>query len=468
MALVTNQTTIPAGTACPSAGIQDFVGYGTGTNCFEGAGPTGSLSNTTAAIRAAAGCVDTDSNNTDFAIGAPTPRNSASPISPCSGISIDNVELAEGQAGTTAMSFTVSLTDPAGPGGVTFDIATADDSATAGSDYIGASLTGQSIPEGSSSYALDVTVNGDTDVEFGEQFTVNLTNVAGAPVMDAQGIGTITNDDCGEPFTPIPSIQGSGSDAALTGLRATQGVVIGDFEGAGAAGGFFIQDSIGDGDPTTSDGIFVFTGSANTASVGDLVRVEGFARERFGQTAFNGANDNNAAVSPLNVVLCGTGTVATTDVQMPFASSTGPERFEGMKVRFPQSLVIAEYFNYGRFGEMVLALPLDGETRPFTGTAIDEPGAAANARTLANSLRRITLDDNQSAQNPPVLRHPNGLPFSLANKFRGGDHVANAVGVLGFDFNLYRIFPTAPLTTPRRTSARRHQSRSAARSRSPR
>ncbi len=113
-----------------------------------------------------------------------------------------------------------------------------------------------------------------------------------------------------------------------------------------------------------------------------------------------------------------------------------------MKVRFPQSLVIAEYFNYGRFGEMVLALPLDGETRPFTGTAIDEPGAAANARTLANSLRRITLDDNQSAQNPPVLRHPNGLPFSLANKFRGGDHVANAVGVLGFDFNLYRIFPT--------------------------
>ena len=115
-----------------------------------------------------------------------------------------------------------------------------------------------------------------------------------------------------------------------------------------------------------------------------------------------------------------------------------------MLVRFPQSLVIAEYFNYGRFGEMVLALPLDGETRPFTGTAIDEPGAAANARTLANSLRRITLDDNQSAQNPPVLRHPNGQDFSLTNTFRGGDHVQNTVGVLGFDFSLYRIFPTGP------------------------
>ena len=81
---------------------------------------------------------------------------------------------------------------------------------------------------------------------------------------------------------------------------------------------------------------------------------------------------------------------------------TIPERYEGMLVRFPQALVIAEYFNYDRFGEIVLALPLDGETRPFTGTAIDEPGAAANARTLANSLRRITLDDAQSAQNPAV------------------------------------------------------------------
>jgi len=115
-----------------------------------------------------------------------------------------------------------------------------------------------------------------------------------------------------------------------------------------------------------------------------------------------------------------------------------------MLVRLPQALVISEYFNYDRFGEIVLALPLDGETRAFTGTAIDEPGAPANARTLANSLRRITLDDANSAQNPAVLRHPNGLPFSLTNRFRGGDTVQNTIGVLGFDFSLYRIFPTGP------------------------
>ena len=95
-----------------------------------------------------------------------------------------------------------------------------------------------------------------------------------------------------------------------------------------------------------------------------------------------------------------------------------------MLVRFPQSLVIAEYFNYDRFGEIVLAQPLAGEPRPFTGTAIDAPGAAANARTRRTACSRITLDDDQSAQNPPFLRHPNGDPFTLANRFRGGDTVA--------------------------------------------
>ena len=45
---------------------------------------------------------------------------------------------------------------------MTFDIATADGTATAPSDYIAQSLTSQTIPAGSSTYTFDVTVNGDT------------------------------------------------------------------------------------------------------------------------------------------------------------------------------------------------------------------------------------------------------------------------------------------------------------------
>jgi uncharacterized protein len=257
-------------------------------------------------------------------------------------------------------------------------------------------------------------------------------------------VGFTAFDACAATYTPIYSIQGSGLSAAITGNVTTMGVVVGDFEGTASASGFYLQDLTGDGDPTTSDGIFVYTGSSNLVSVGQVVRVTGYARERFTQTTLNGSNSNTAVVPAANIVQCGNGSVAPVDVTLPVTSIDDFERYEGMLVRFPQDLVIAEYFNYDRFGEMVLALPLAGETRPFTGTAIDEPGATANARTLANSLHRITLDDAQSAQNPATLRHPNGLPFTLDNRFRGGDLVTNAVGVLGYDFSLYRIIPTGP------------------------
>lgn len=257
-------------------------------------------------------------------------------------------------------------------------------------------------------------------------------------------VGFTAFDVCATSFTPIYVIQGSGLSTPIPGTVTTQGVVVGDFEGSAGQQGFYMQDVSGDGDATTSDGLFVFTGSANTVSAGQVVRVTGFARERFNQTTLNGSNSNSSPVPAANIVSCGTGSVTATDVTMPFADADYPERFEGMLVRFPQALVISEYFNYDRFGEMVIALPLDGETRPFTGTAIDEPGAPALARALANSLRRITLDDGLGTQNPSTLRHPNGSAFALNNLFRGGDTVQNTVGVLGYDFGLYRIQPTGP------------------------
>ncbi|MBI5946067.1 MAG: ExeM/NucH family extracellular endonuclease [Chloroflexi bacterium] len=257
-------------------------------------------------------------------------------------------------------------------------------------------------------------------------------------------VGFTAFDVCAAPFTPIYTIQGSGLVTPIPGVVTTKGVVVGDFEGSSGQQGFYLQDLSGDGDAATSDGIFVYTGSSNLVSAGQVVRVTGYARERFNQTTINGSNSNSSAVPTANIVNCGSGSVAATDVTMPFANADGPERFEGMLVNFPQALVISEYFNYDRFGEMVIALPLDGETRPFTGTAIDAPGAPALDRAYQNSLRRITLDDGLGTQNPGILRHPNGSPFSLTNLFRGGDTVQNTVGVLGYDFGLYRIQPTGP------------------------
>lgn len=110
-------------------------------------------------------------------------------------LSINDVSLNEGDSGTTAFTFTVSLNAPAGPGGVSFDIATADGTATAGSDYTAQNLSGQIIAAGSSSATFTVQVNGDTQNEPNKAFFVNVSNVTGATVTDAQGLGTIVNDD---------------------------------------------------------------------------------------------------------------------------------------------------------------------------------------------------------------------------------------------------------------------------------
>ncbi|WP_336246688.1 lamin tail domain-containing protein [Streptomyces cupreus] len=78
VALVTSTTALTCATGCATqAGVRDFVGYGSSAGSYESA-PTGTLSNTTAALRAGGGATDTDDNSADFTVTAPTPRNSSS------------------------------------------------------------------------------------------------------------------------------------------------------------------------------------------------------------------------------------------------------------------------------------------------------------------------------------------------------------------------------------------------------
>jgi uncharacterized protein len=75
VALVSATTALSG--SCPVGGgsVVDFVGFGSTANCFEGSGPTPTLSNTTAALRLDDGAQDTDDNAADFVVGDPTPRN---------------------------------------------------------------------------------------------------------------------------------------------------------------------------------------------------------------------------------------------------------------------------------------------------------------------------------------------------------------------------------------------------------
>ena len=178
-------------------------------------------------------------------------------------IAINDVTLAEGNAGTTTFAFTVSLNTPAGPGGVSFDITTQDNTATtANNDYVASSLTGQVIAEGLTMYTFNVTVNGDLTVEDNEAFFVNLTNVVGAGVADAQGTGTINNDDAAT-LTLTGSIaqnEGNAGSVAYTYTATLSSAVQGGFQVA------YTTDNVNaltaDNDYADNDGALVFTGTA--------------------------------------------------------------------------------------------------------------------------------------------------------------------------------------------------------------
>jgi predicted extracellular nuclease len=269
-------------------------------------------------------------------------------------------------------------------------------------------------------------------------YWVRVTNTAGSADSNTATV-TIAAPACTGPVTAIGVAQGSGDATPIVGQTVTvRGVVVGDYEGASPAlGGFYLQDA-GDNDPATSDGIFVFDRGFN-ASVADgqLVEVTGKVSDFQGQTEM----DTLGAVT-----VCGAGgDITPTDVALPMASPNGFERYEGMLVRFHQTLSVTEHFQLGRFGEVTVSS--GGRLRQ--PTTIAAPGAPASALQAANDLNQIKIDDELQNQNPDPIRFGrDGQPLSASNTLRGGDTVTDAVGVMTYGWagnsaspNAWRLRP---------------------------
>ena len=444
VALVNNSTTL-AGT-CPT-GLVDFVGFGA-ANCSE-TSPTAALTNTTAALRNSNGAQDTDNNSADFTVGAPNPRNTPPPDA---APAVASTLPADG-ASSVALDSNVQITFTEGVN-------------VSGSWFtLSCSLSGThaaTVSGGPTTFTLDP----DTNFVDGDNCTLT---VLAAQVTDQDNndppdnmtvnftASYSTGDACLAPYTSIYDIQGNGLTAAITGNVTTQGVVVGDNEGAAPAlRGFYLQDLSGDDEPTTSDGIFVFNGNNNNVNLGDVVRVSGKAEEFQGQTQIS---------SVTSIVNCGAGSVDPTDVTLPFASADSAEQYEGMLVRLPQTLYVTEHYLLGRFGEVLLSS--GGRLKQPTNVAL--PGAPALALQAANDLNQIIVDDASQAQNPdPIVFGRNGMPLSASNTLRGGDTATGIVGIMTYTWagnsaspNAYRVRPVNALSgtinfveaNPRPTSA---------------
>jgi chitinase len=107
---------------------------------------------------------------------------------------VADVSVTEGNAGTKAMTFTVS-TPVAAAGPITYTLASSNGNATAGSDYTAVTYPAQTLAAGMLGKTHTVTIAGDGTVEPNERLVMSLTGVSGATVYDGQAIGTILNDD---------------------------------------------------------------------------------------------------------------------------------------------------------------------------------------------------------------------------------------------------------------------------------
>jgi predicted extracellular nuclease len=438
-------TTTALSGSCPTdASVVDFIGYGAAATCAEGT-HSNDLSNATAAIRNDGGCADTDDNATDFTIATPTPRNSSTSPNPCAGtsgalLSITDVEVTEGNAGTSDAAFTVTLSE-ALPNDVTFDLATADDTATAGSDYSAVSVAGATIPAGETTYKFHVAIDGDTTPEPDETFSVNLSNVVGEGVAttSAQATGTIVNDDA----VHIYDIQGNGAHSPyLDSVTTTTGEVT-----ALGNGGFFMQDANGDGDPDTSDAVFVFTNDQNPEGlvVGSTATVTGKIVEFFGLTEFTNS-------PPLLIkVVAGTPTIQpivldatrpSTDPAAPYCDGAFTDAdtvavrnwrcLQSMRVTLPDGVVSAPNFNSASQPLSEFYAYVAGQKRPYRGPGLPFGTVVANP---------------PPGYDPPIW---DAVPYVFGVDtgkllepvaMSGGMHFA-ADGIMGFDFGIGILWPT--------------------------
>jgi len=226
----------------------------------------------------------------------------------------------------------------------------------------------------------------------------------------------------------IGAVQGRADASPRVGdIVVVEGTVTGEF-GAGLGGGF-VQDG-GDGDPATSDALFVETLNRDARAL-DRVRIRGRVAERDA-----GKQQTLTTLEPLQIEVLGHAQApAATLIDAAPVQTQDWEKYEGMRLRIAAPLTLNGSHNLSRYGELVAGF--DG--RLYTPTEIAMPGDEADATAADNARRTLLLDDGSAAKDPKQ-------PWYLADpQPRTGSLIEDAVGILDQRLGGYRLQLTEPL-----------------------
>ena len=245
--------------------------------------------------------------------------------------------------------------------------------------------------------------------------------------------------------TPIHDIQGAGHRSPLNGtlVKNVPGVVT-----AKRTNGFYMQDPSADADPATSEGIFVFTSSTPTVSVGDAVSVRGTVQEfRPG-----GASSANLTVTELTGVSV---TKYSSGNALPAAIVIGADRTPPTEV-IEDDAASGDVETSGIFDPatdgidfwesleaMLVSIPdpvITGPSNSFNEISVlANNGAGATSRSAHGGVIITAGDKNPEkiVVDDEVLKVL-GLPFPT--QINVGDHFAGSVtGVVDYNFGLFML-----------------------------
>jgi predicted extracellular nuclease len=250
--------------------------------------------------------------------------------------------------------------------------------------------------------------------------------------MEADYIFDFSTTACGAAGdTPISAIQDV-DNTVVAGVYTVEAVVVGDYQPSSGFSGFYIQeeDADSDGNPLSSEGIFVYHPTAPDVQVGDLLRLSGTASDYSGLSQL-------ASITSLEVCATGAPLPTASTVDLPVGNVNDLERYEGMRVTFVDELTVIESYQLGQYGQVVLS---EGG-RIATYTHLNPPNVNGyNAFTSETAKRKIILDDGLSISNPDSIIYPSPELTAL-NTLRMGDTIPALTGILDYRYSAYRVQP---------------------------
>lgn len=315
---------------------------------------------------------------------------------------------------------------------------------------------------------FDDGTNGDALA--GDNIFSFLTTVTGAPgakslpvtITDTEtrsGSATITVTIL--TVNTISEIQGSAHRSPLTGQAVlTRGVVT-----VVRNNGFWIQSQIPDGDNATSDGLFVFTNSAPTVAVGDLVRVGGTVAEFRAGGASSGNLTLTELTSPTTTVLSSgqplpAPTVIGSGGRVPPAVVINDDGSGSVEAQPPATFDAAtDGIDFYESLEGMLVQVNDavvvGPTNDFNEIwVLGDGGTAASLRTARGGILISATDFNPERIQLDDTLYPGGAAaWPQVNV--GARLTVPVVGVVDYGFGNFEVLVTDTLTVDTSTEVTR-------------